>query len=421
MSQMKTLIADAIKGMQKEIDSAATKALEVSAKATSVEVPKAVVGNTISTLKAAGHKAETLGELGFIVKAIRGGTLADADHNDLDSRFKAIGLTTDIASLLPSGFTGALLRDIQARLVVTALFPYKETMPGQYDSIALHGITGYLVAESIAGTESAESYTTMIYLIAKCMATVKKSYEALDFSLIPLAEEVRMEIIDALARSIENAVVNGDNTSTHMDDNANIAATDYRRAFKGVRRLALSKGTVDAGGAAMTEANWLTKISAAQELGGVYLDDMQASQGKVVLLVSQNVYNQLRMLPSFLTRDKAAGSATLFGAPVDSVFGIPVVMSPYVPVSVNATGFVDITGGNNTKAMCVLLNRDTFKFYTTGTPLMESFRDIYTQSVGFTGSVNAGFNSIYDRTAANPATVDATRKNAVAIINIAKI
>jgi len=423
MSKLKALIAEAVKGMQSEIDAVASKAIEVSAKATSVEVPKAVVANTVTALKAAGHNAETLGELGFIAKAVRGGALADADMVDLDGRFKAIGVTTDIASLLPTGFTGALLRDIQARLVVTALFPYKETTPGQYDSIALNGIAGYMVSEAVAGTESAEAYTTMIYLVKKCMATVKKSYEALDDSLIPLAEEVRMGIIDALARSIETAVVNGDDTATHMDDAtiAAIGANDYRRAFKGIRKLALAKQTVDAGGAAMTEATWLTKISAAQEVGGLYLDDMQASQGKVVLLVSQNVYNQLRMLPSFLTKDKAAGNATLFGAAVDSIFGIPVVMTPYIPVSVNATGVVDAIAGNNTKAMCVLVNRDTFKFYTTGAPMMESFKDIFTQYVGFTGSVRAGFNSIFDRTSANPAAVDATRKNAVAIINIAKI
>lgn len=423
MSRLKSLVQEAIKGMQAEIDAHATKAIEVTAKAPTVTAPKAVITNTVSALKAAGHKAEVTGELAYIAKAARGGALADADLKDLDGRFKAIGVTTDITSLLPSGFTGALLRDIQARLVITALFPYKETAPGQYDSIALNGITGYMVSEAVAGTESAESYSTMIYLVTKCMATVKKSYEALDDSLIPLAEEVRTGIVDALARAIENAIVNGDNSTTHMDDAtlAGIGTYDFRKAFKGLRKLALSKGTVDAGGAAMTEADWLTAISAAQESGGVYLDDLQASQGKVVLLVSQNVYNQLRMLPSFLTKEKAAGNATLFGAPVDSVFGIPVIMTPYIPASVNASGVVDAIAGNNTKAMAVMVNRDSLRFYTTGAPTMETDKDIYTQFVGFVGSVRCGFNSIYDRTESSPNTIDTTRKNLVAIINIAKI
>lgn len=421
MSKLKSLVAEAIKSMSAEINLAAEKSLEVTAKATTVELPKAAVVS--ASLKSAGVDAQRIGELGYIAKAARGGVLADADMKDLDGRFKAVGLTSDIASLLPTGFTGAMTRDIQARLVVTALFPYKETTPGQYDSIALNGITGFMTAENVAGTESTEAYTTMVYLVKKCMAVVKKSYEALDDSLIPLAEEVRMGIIDALARSIENAVINGDSTATHMDDAtiAAIGANDYRRAFKGLRRLALSKGTADAGGAAMTEANWLTLISAAQEKGGVYLDDMQASQGKVVLLVSQNVYNQLRMLPSFLTKEKAAGNATLFGAPVDSVFGIPVIMTPYIPVSVNATGVVDAIADNNTKAMAVMLNRDYFKYYTTGAAMLESDKDVYTQFVGFAGSLRAGFNGLFDRVDTNPTAVDATRKTAIAIVNIAKV
>lgn len=421
MTNLKSLVADAIKGMQAEINLAAERSLEVTAKATTAVIPKAAVMS--ASLKNAGIDAQRIGELGYIAKAARGGDLANADIADLDSRFKAVGVTTDVSSLLPRGFTGALVRDIQASLIVTALFPFKEVSPGQYDSVSLNGIAGYMISENGASIDSTGTYTTMMYLVRKCMTTVKKTYEALDDTLIPLAEEIRTGIIEALAQAIENAVINGDSTTVHMDDAtiAAIGASDFRRAFKGLRRLALSKGTADAGGAVMTEAAWLALISSAQEKGGRYLDDMQASQGKVVLLVPQNVYNQLRMLPSFTTKDKAGTSATLFGAPLDSIFGIPVMMTPYLPVSVNASGVVDALAANNVKATAVLVNRDFFKYYTTGTPLLESDRDIYTQFVGFTGSVRCGFSGVFDRTEVDPSLVDATRKTAIAIINIAKI
>lgn len=417
MSKLKNLVAAAIKDMQVEIDSVATKAVETAAKAPAVSAPKAavVMGDA---LKGLDIKAQRLGELGFIAKAARGGSLADVDMNDLDSRFKAIGVTSDIATLLPSGFTGALMRDIQARLIVTGLFPYKEVVPGQYDSIALNGITGYLVSEATTGKESAEAYTNMIYLITKCMATVKKSYEALNDSLIPLADEVRMGIVDALARSIENAVINGDDSATHQD--AGVAAESYAHAFKGLRKLALGKQTVDFGGATLTEANWLTNISKMQELGGVYLDDQQVSAGNVVLLVDQNSYNQFRMFTSFMTKDKAAGNATLFGAPVDTIFGIPIVMTPYLP-KVSATGVVSALATDNVYSSLLLVNRSMFKYYTSGAPMMETFRDIFTQFVGFTGSVRSGFNGIYDRSATNPTAIDAVRKTAVAGIKVTRI
>lgn len=420
MATLQDLVAKATQEIQADINRAAENTVATAmafAKNPSVSVPKAPVN--AASFKGLSTDAQRLGDVAYIVNKARGGQLTQTEVSEFDARFKAIGVTTDIASLLPSGFTGALLHDIQKRLVVTNLFPYKSTAAGQYDSIATYGITGYLIAEATAGTESSESYINMIYLVEKCMAVVKKSYEALDDSLIDLASEVRMGIIDALARAIENAIINGDNTATHMDDatNAGIVAKDYRKAFKGLRKLGLGKATVDFGGSALTEADWLKYISAMQDAGGVYLDNQEASRGNVVLVVNGNVYNQLRMLPSFLTKEKAGNMATLFGAPVDTIFGMPVIMTPYLP-KVNAAGVVDATAGNNTKGTIVMVNKETCRYYSTGSTLLETDRDIYTQFIGFTGSIQVGFNSIFDRLASSPDSIDATRKNIVIGRNI---
>ena len=424
MTKLKELVAKATKEMQEEIDIAAAKSLEAVAKAPSTSAPKATIAAN-KALAAESIDAQRIGDVAYIVNSFRKGMMTDAETKELGARYKAIGVTTDIASLLPTGFTGALLHDIQNRLVVTNIFPYKQTAPGQYDSIAAHGITGYLVSEAVAGEESAETYINMIYLVEKCMAVVKKSYESLDDSLINLADEVRMGIIDAIARSIENAVINGDNTGTYngivWDDatNAGIVTKDFRKAFKGLRKLGVAKKTVDFGGAALTEANWLTYISAMQEAGGVYLDNLEVSRGNVALLVDQNCYNQIRMFPSFLTKEKA-GMGKLFGAPVDTIFSIPVIMTPYLP-KVNASGIVDATAGNNTLSTVVMVNKDTCRYYSTGSTLMETFRDIQTQFITFTGSMRVGFNSIFDRLASTPDAVDTTRVNVVAGINVHRI
>jgi len=410
MSKLKSLVADAIKSMKTEIDSA-------GAELASNPAVSAPADALTTALKGAPADAQRAAELGLIIKTIRGGApLLKVESDALNSRIKAVGVTTDIAELLPSGFTGTLWQDIQSRLVVTALFPFKQTSPGQYDSIAVHGIEGFLTNEATDGTDSAESYITMIYLVSKCMAVVRKSYEALDDALIDLATEVRNGIVDALARAIEQAVINGDDTATHMD--AGVAANSYKKAFKGLRKLGLGKQTVDFGGAALAQEDWLKNISAMQEAGGVYLDDLEVSMGNVVILVDQNSYNQLRMLPAFLTRDKAAGAATLFGSPVDSVFNIPVVMTPYLP-QVDATGVVGGTADDFSSI--VMVNRETCVYYATGTPLMEIDRNIVNQHIITTGSVRAGFNSRFDRLDSNPTAIDATRKNIVVGINVNRI
>jgi len=260
----------------------------------------------------------------------------------------------------------------------------------------------------------------MIYLVKKVMGVVRKSYEAVNDSMIDLAAEVRQELINALAEAIEAAVVNGDDSSTHMDADVT-DDTDFRKAFKGIRKLALGKASIDAGGSEMTEDDWLKVISDAQLTGGKYLNQLEVSKGNVVLVVPQSVYNQIRLFQSFRTKDKAEATATLFGAPVESVFGIPVIMTPYIPAGVNTDGVVDDDSDNNTTAMCVMLNKKFFKFYTVrGSALMETDKNIVNQSLIFSASQRVGFSGIFDRNADDPTTIDDTRKTAVAIVNIAK-
>jgi hypothetical protein len=271
------------------------------------------------------------------------------------------------------------------------------------------------MSEATAGTESAEDYGTMIYLVEKIGATVKKSYEAIDDAMIDLAAEVRLGIMDALARAVENAVVNGDDSATHMDNaQAAVAATDARKAFKGLRKLGMAKAPVDAGGAALDEAGWLSLIGSMQEAGSIYLDDAEVSMGNVVLLVPQHVYNQFRTFSSFLTKEKA-GLGTLFGMEVASIFGIPVIQTPFLR-PVGASGYGEATA--NTFYSILMVNKNTFKYYTTGAPMLETDKDIYSQFFGFVGSVRHGFNSVFDRDASNPTAIDTTRVNIVAAYNI---
>ena len=425
MSKLKSLIAKTIKEkMKDEIQAVAQEALKAGekavaeAKAPNTVAPKAPI--TANSMKGMSIEAQRIGELGFMVKAVKG-ELNEVEKSILADRFKAVGVTADVPELLPSGFTGALTHDLREQLVVTKIFPYKEIgAPGEYDDIALNGITAFLTDEATDGTESSDNYTTMIYLVKTAMGVVSKSYEVVADSMIDLVAEVRAGLIAAIAEAIENAVVNGDDSATHMDADVTLA-NDFRRAFKGIRKLALGKASIDAGGAALTEDEWLKIISDAQVAGGKYLNQLEVSKGNVVLIVPQSVYNQFRLFPSFRTKDKADGMATLFGAPVETVFDIPVIMTPYIPSAVDATGVVNADPAQNTKAMALLVNKNYFKYYTVrGSSLMESDKNIKNKTYLFTASIRCGFNGLFDRSASDPTAIDAERKTAVAIVNIAK-
>lgn len=407
MAKLNDIVAKAIAANAEALEGMGAA---VVTKAPSTKAPKVASG--VSRTDAENR----ITEIAFIAKQIAGGALSDGQKRKLTARAKAVGVTTDITELLADGYTGTLWRDIQEHLRIAKLFPAGTINGGTaHDIIAVNGIEAFLTNEAADGTDSSEGYITFVKTTQKIMSVVRKSYEALDDALIDLAAEVRFGLVDSIARGVEKAVINGDISNT-MD--AGVAATSPQLVCNGLRKAALGKATVDFGGSALTEAQWLGKINEMQLAGGVYLDSMQVSAGNVVLIVDEAVYYNFRTWDSFKTLDKAGRLATLFGAEVGSIFGIPVVSTSMIPL-VNASGVVDAIGGNNTKHSCLLINVSTFKLFTNGNTISETDKNIVNQTVITTGSLRFGFSSIYDSTEAAPNTIVAGYKNAVAGINVA--
>ena len=404
---LKSIVTKAMGEVQAELNAGVASAV---AKAPSTVAPKPAV-----KVEFTGSDAENrLQEIAYIAKSIKGDALSAKDKTMLSARAKAVGVTSDIVTALPDGFTGTLLRDIQAELKIAKLFPMGQVNGGTaHDLIAVYGIEAFITNEATTGTDSAENYITFVKTTKKIMTIVRKSYEVLDDALIDLAAEVRTGIVDSLARAIEAAVINGDISNT-MD--VGVPANSPKNVCNGLRKAALGKATVDFGGAALTEAQWLTKINAMQLAGGLYLDSAQVAAGNVVLIVDEATLYTFRTWDSFKTMDKAGRLATLFGAAVDSIFGIPVISTSALPL-VAATGKVAASG--NTFHTCLMVNINTFKLFSNGNAMSESVKNIENQTVINTGSLRFGFSSQYDSTEASPNTIVSTYKNAVAGINIA--
>lgn len=404
MSKLQDMITKAVHG-----DITAVTAKEVE-----TVVPK---GSAEFNKGFATAEQDRVAEIAYIAKALGNGKINAKAKKELEARAKAVGLTTDIVAALPDGFTGTLLRDVQDELVVARLFPMGTVSGGTaHDLIATHGIKAYLTGEASATTQSSENYITFVKTTKKIMAEVAKSYEMVDDALISLADEVRMELVRAIAEGIEEAVINGDIAGTQ---DAGTAATSPRRVCNGLRKAALAKGTVDFGGAVLTEDEMLGYIVKMQLAGDLYLNDMEVARGNVVLIADNYMYSKFRLYNSFKTIDKAGRVATLFGGTINTVFGIPVIPTTLIP-AVDATGVVSATPTNNTFSSCVMVNVNTFKLFSNGTVIAETDRDISTQTMKWTSSLRFGFSSIYDSTEASPNTIVAAYKNAIAGINIAR-
>ena len=380
---------------------------------TSVAKPEGAVGGSMTL----NNEQAKLAELGFIAKSLRGGTLAAVDVKDLNARGKAVGVTGDLAEALPDGFTGSLLRDIQAELNVAKLFSAKQIKGGvSHDLIALYGISAYLNAEATDGTDSSENYMTFVATTNKVMSVVRKSYELLDDSLIDIAAEVRSGIVRAVAEAVEETVVNGDIAGAQDDSTP---ANSPVRVSNGLRKTGLNKGTVDFGGAAYTGAEFRVKVTEMQLAGGVYLDQRAVSRGDVVLVIDQHTYGKIREFDGYKTLDTAGRMATLFGGKIDTIYDIPFIVTSGLP-AVNATGVIDAIGANNVLSTCVLANISTCRLTMNGNVISESDKNIVNQTFVYTGSLRYGFSSVYDSTESSPNVIDNAYKNVIAGINLAR-
>ena len=424
MAKLQDVVQKALAEVKGDIQAGVTAGMEDAvAKSVGTTVSKSV-GTFGGVSKFVGADQERLGDIGYIAKTIRGGQLKAADLKDLNIRAKAVGVTGDVAELLPDGFSGTLLRDIQEQLNVAKLFPMRMIKGGiAHDTIAMYGITAYLTSEATDGTDSAEDYKTFVATTKKIMAIVRKSYELLDDSLIDIASEVRMGIIRAIAEGVELAVVNGDIAGTQ--DGATYDSDSAARACNGIRYHGLNKITVDASGVDYTatdggESEFLDVINAMQNAGGKYLDAYEVAKGNVVIVLDQVTYGHIRKFESYKTKEKAGNAATLFGGYINTIFDIPFVVTSYLP-AVTATGVVDTdTPANNTYTSMYMLNIETMRLSANGTVITESDKNIINQSFRYTGALRFGFASIYDSTEAAVNTVTADQLNVVGAVALSR-
>jgi HK97 family phage major capsid protein len=417
MGKLQDIVAKAIANVKPEMEAAVAKSVGTTA-------PKA--SGKIGGMKApVGSEQERVAELGMIAKSLRGGQLSSADLQDLNIRAKAVGVTGDVAELLPDGFTGTLLRDIQAELNVARLFPMRTIAGGvAHDTIALYGITAYLTGEATTGTDSNENYQTFVATTKKVLALVRKSYELLDDSLIDIAAEVRSGIVRAVAEAVELAVINGDIAGTQ--DGTTYGSNSAALACNGIRKHGLNKSTIDASVIDWTvadggEAQFLDVVTKMQDAGSLYLDRNEVMKGNVALMVDQSTYGHIRAFNSYKTKEKAGNVATLFGGAIDTIFDVPLVVTSGMPYKVDANGVVDSAAPNNNMYTAMyMFNIDTLRLSANGTVIAESDKDITDQTFIYTGSLRFGFSSIFDSTEAAINTINPNFKNVVAAIALAK-
>ena len=356
----------------------------------------------------------------YILKSAKQSVGQDLNAKDLamfsaELHEKAATQIADVAAVIPSGFSGRFIQDMYAMTGLEGIVGMETINAfGMTDTIGSFGMEAYVVSELGTPTDTNDSMIDFEYRGGKLMAKSYMSYEALADATIDMLASKRNGLMRAMAVAVEKAILNG-----QSGDNG-ISGTDARTLFRGLRKYGLAKQTVDFGGATLTEATFRAKILEMQEAGDLYTSWEEIAAGNVILLMPNSVYNKILDFESFVDASKAGVASTLAsGRKVSSVFGIPVVSNRFFPAAVDATGVVSATGANNTFQSIILVNLSTVKAYAVaGSALMETDKDIETQKYVLTASNRLGFASIFDQTSAAPSTINATKNNIVAGINI---
>jgi HK97 family phage major capsid protein len=161
---------------------------------------------------------------------------------------------------------------------------------------------------------------------------------------------IRGEVTTAQGRAWETAIMNGDNSGTHMDTDVT-GVVDARTSWKGLRKLAIANSaTVNFSAAAVTVANLRAMRTAMGKYG--------VGERNLTWIVSSKIYNQFLALPEVSTVEKFGPNATILRGALAALDGIPIIISEYARDDLAATG-VNTAPGDAFSSV-LLVNRMRF-------------------------------------------------------------
>jgi HK97 family phage major capsid protein len=282
---------------------------------------------------------------------------------DLKNRFKAFASTAagDGLEWVPTAVASTYIEEFELERKVAAAFRQIKIPMGSgiYEMPVMTDVTEARLSSQHIGVGAATP-TDENFGTDKVPFDSKK---AIEYYLLPeeltedsapdVLEAGRAQVLQAQLRAIENAVLNGDVTATHMD--TGVASPSFQKAWNGLRKLALATGssTIDfaAGSAAQISK----------------LRDMRALMGKfgvnpksLMWTVSPQAYSQLVGLDELSTLEKIGPLATILTGAAGVLYGIPVVVSEFVKENLGAAGVVTATPANNIKTAIYLTNIERF-------------------------------------------------------------
>jgi len=223
----------------------------------------------------------------------------------------------ELANYIPVGFSNRVLQLIRLQPSVPQLLPQVD-MPTETFKIPLSisGINVAYVAAGTAITPSNASAQGVTLEAKKLAAAVEVADEVSEDAIVAVLPEFQTALAVAFAEGLENAVINGDTSSTDS----------LLKVWNGLVKLAHSHEVTTFDAASIMQA-----IASMGKLG--------VNPNEVVIVVNPNKYAEMVQWSEVSTVDKYGAQATVVTGELAKIWGRPVVVSAFVPNDVHALVF----------------------------------------------------------------------------------
>ena len=273
------------------------------------------------------------------------------------------------AEFIPDSFLPSMYESFKVRSSLADNF---ETIPATGQTLLIPRLdkagTPYIrdaVTDTSTLTKTTITTAQASISIPSFACSMRCDTDALEDSGLPILSALRTAIVSDIRDGFEDCMINGDVAGT-QDDLANwnirsrwsgtLGGTqDHRKAFDGLRRQALSRGSgsyTDMG-SAMSYDDLMALRYKLGECG--YSDCMIITSPEVLV-------KYLFVMDDLATVDKYGPSAVILSGQVASIAGMPVVISRYMSNDMDpANGVYDNV--TKTKSGLLIVNRASYKIY----------------------------------------------------------
>lgn len=244
-------------------------------------------------------------------------------------------------------------------------FPIAQRAPQLTGSGAYGGIGGG--ATPYNNLSGAAAYGTNSYTDRKTFDTAKKlrfleiaTDEADEDMIIPAVQSLIDDIGMSMDRGWENAIFNGDTSSTHQDNDitgVGSGGVDSATLLDGLRRFYLQQTTPAV--VSVSASPKVIEIQSVRAKMGIF--GAPGMRQYLKLFVSSVGMMHLMMNTLVLTLEKFGPNATLPAGFLGRIMDLDIIASNFVRDDVHTDGKNNVTPGNNINTLFLLVNTYGFK------------------------------------------------------------